>query len=618
MAKGRAVEDEAFDPTKVAGDTPAKRKSRARASAKKPKADDPIGWAPRSQGAADRAQEDQPHDIDPGADDGSDPALLADEYDHRPGHVETVDWELAAECAGLDQNDRDNGRRLILWYGPDLCYVSGMGWLTWRGTHWQRDEGELDARRMAQLLVDKIKLEPFHIHHTPAQGRLVAAALKARKLPAGNRSQAEKDMIAKADKVIAQLGSKRAARRKFAVSSGNSGKTAAMLQQAASFKAIDQNLLDADHMKFNVRNGTLVFSRGLDPERPEGSERTSGLFEFVEPQARADMLTKIAEVDYAPLATCPQWQAFLDRMMPDRTMQIFLQVFHAYAMLIGGNGAQKIAYHYGLGGNGKSALLETLGGLAGSYRTTVSPDTITGDGQRQGQQASPDIARLFNTRFVTVEELPKGVPLREDLVKAMSGGGKMAARFLQKEVFEFVPIFTAVLSGNTKPSITGADRGIWRRVFLIHWKVTMEENDPARIEFKDLMKRFEAERPGILNWLIDGAILYLTRGLMHFVPPEVTAFTEEYRKERDNIEVFTTSMITTKPGNRIQAGHLFKRYQGWCEANGLTAAKQRTFGDRLSELGFKKDIGRYYEYLDIGVRAMPVTDSDPGWQPADD
>lgn len=606
MAKGKAVDDEPFDPSKIAGDKPSKRKSRAKAKHESvPPTDDekPAG--------ADPAIDD---DIAEDANAHAHP----EEFETRPPDVVEAEWELAKHCADFDQNDSGNGQRLIVWYGANLCYVSGMGWLTWRGSHWQRDEGELDARRLAQLLVDKIKLEAFHIEPSPAQQKLLAAADALKDKPEDELSAAQKGLLGRAEKVRAQLSQKRGKRRNFAVTSGNAGKTAAMLQQAASFKAIDQNLLDSDHYLFNVRNGTLHFSRVADPEQDlDGADvvpRRIGHFNL-RPHDRADMLTKMAEVEFDPQAACPQWQAFLDRMMPDKRMQMFLKVFHAYAMLIGGNGAQKIAYHYGLGGNGKSALLETLGGLAGTYRTTVSPDTITGDGQRQGQQASPDIARLFNTRFVTVEELPKGVPLREDLVKAMSGGGKMAARFLQKEVFEFVPIFTAVLSGNTKPSITGSDRGIWRRVFIIEWKVTMAEDDPQRIEFTDLIKRFEAERSGILNWLIDGAMLYLTHGLMHFVPPQVTAFTEEYRKERDNVSVFCESMLVPKPGNRIQAGHLFKRYTDWCEANGMVSAKQRTFGDRLSELGFKKETGRIYEYLDITVRSAPAAEGDPGWSP---
>jgi hypothetical protein len=97
-------------------------------------------------------------------DDGRpDPAWEAEDSSNERGHdlgALTVDeLDNLRVCADLDQNDRDNGRRLIIWYGPDLAYVSGMGWLLFRGTHWERDEGDLAVRLKAQDLVDWIKRE---------------------------------------------------------------------------------------------------------------------------------------------------------------------------------------------------------------------------------------------------------------------------------------------------------------------------------------------------------------------------------------------------------------------------------------------------------------------------
>lgn len=607
MAKGEAVTAEPFDPSKVAGDTPAAQKRR---TPRKPRA---------KAAAAEPPDTGDRHDSDAEAPNWTEEELADVADDTRPPELVAVEAAIARLCSGYDQNDAGNAQRLIAWFGPNLCYVSGMGWLTWRGTHWQRDEGELEARRLCQLLVEKIKLEPVHIIATPAQQRLLDAAAHAMKVEFDDRTPAQHDLIGRAAALRKELNSRRSKRRNFAVSSGNSGRTTAMLAQAASFKAFDQKKLDANHMLFNVLNGTLVFSRIDDPEQDtEGADVVPRKIGHVDirPHDREDMLTKIADVEYAPEATCPEFQKFLDRMMPDDKMQTWLKVSLAYSLLIGGNGAQKLFYHYGLGANGKSALLETIGALAGTYRTTVSPETITGDGQqRQGQQANPDIARLFNTRFVVVEELPKNVPLKENLVKAMSGGSPLTARFLQKEFFEFTPIFTAVLSGNTKPAITGSDKGIWRRVSIIHWKVSIGEKDPSRVEFPELMRRFAAERSGILNWLIEGAMLYLGSSLMAFEPEEARAFTEDYRMERDNIEVFASSMIVPHPGHNIQAGKLFERYQQWCAANGLVAAKQRTFGERLGELGYAKKTGRVYEYTDITLRALPAADDDPGWAP---
>ncbi len=115
------------------------------------------------------------------------------------------------------------------------------------------------------------------------------------------------------------------------------------------------------------------------------------------------------------------------------------------------------------------------------------------------------------TRLVTIEELPRGAQLKEGLIKALTGGTRMVARFLQKEIFEFDPIFTAILSGNDMPTVSGTDYGIWRRLLIVHWAVTIAEAD--RIPFGELMKKLDAERSGILNWLVAGALLYLNDGL---------------------------------------------------------------------------------------------------------
>nr|WP_281389609.1 phage/plasmid primase, P4 family [Pelagibacterium limicola] len=529
-----------------------------------------------------------------------------------------VDWTRVKRCAEYDQNDRDNARRLIEWFGDDLAYVSGMGWLTWRGTHWERDEGDLKARFLAQEVVDKIKLEAFYLKLDRRKQSIVDEAKAYQKIIPAERSPEQEAVISRSTKILSGLYQTRSKRKTFAISSGNAGKTRAMLDQAASLKAIDQNLLDANHMLFNVRNGTLVFSKVEHDESDPDDPRYIARVEF-RPHDRADMVTKRAEVDYDPDADCPFFkEQFLAKVQPDKAMQLFLQVFQAYSMLIGRNDEQKLAFHYGTGANGKSAFIEIFGRIAGTYRTVVSPETITGDGQRQGQQASPDIARLFNTRFVTVEELPKNAPLKEDLIKAVSGGTKMTARFLMQNIFEFEPIFTASLTGNTKPSIAGSDYGIWRRVLLVLWGVTIPEEE--RMAPSELNDRLDAERSGILNWMIEGIKLYMVEGLTPYIPPEVTAFTEDYRHERDNVSVFAESCLKPAPNQTVPAGVLYTVYCKWAEKNGLTAAKQRSFGDRLGELGYKKDRGRTYTYLDVYLdyeamqdgAAPPPDPGDPG------
>ncbi len=548
-----------------------------------------------------------------------------DQLDAPQGLAE-AEREIARFCALLDQNDRDNGRRLIAWFGHGLCYVTGLGWLVWRGTHWQRDEADLEVRYLAQTIVDKIKIEAFEIEASEGEKGVFRAfdkLLDSKKEE--DWSAADKGLKTKVEAIRKKLSEKRSKRKNWAVTSGNANKTSAMLTQAQSLKSTAIERLDADAMLFNCHNATLRFRRELDPERPEGSERWVGEVDVLEHE-RDHMITKLAEVDYDPDATCPYFlDTFLSKVMPVERDRIYLQVITAYALLIAGNDAQRMVYHYGRGANGKSAFIELIGRLAGSYRSIASPETVTGEGQRQGQQANPDIARLHNTRLVTIEELPKHMPLREELVKALTGGTKILARFLNKDFFEFMPVFVPVLSGNSKPAINGADYGIWRRLLPVLWGVTIPEEE--RVAPSLLAERLDAERSGILNWLIDGLKLYLKHGLDPFIPPNVHEFWQDYREERDNVGVFLEVALVPEEGGQVKAGAIYKAYTDWCEVNALRPASQRSFGDSLGERGLKKKRGNYVMYLDVrlvptaskyteGVPTAPRTPSDdPGWQP---
>jgi len=539
------------------------------------------------------------------------------------------DLVIARECAPLDQNDRDNARRMLRWFGQDLAYVPGMGWLVWRENHWKRDESDLYARFLAQELVDRIKLECLMIEPTGGQKQLLAAAEHAAKKDPEKLTPADMGLIKRAQELRDQMRAKKVARRKFAVSSGNAGKTEAMLKQAASLKTVPPDRLDANRMVFNCRNATLRFDRLPDPEQDidasDVEQRFVGHWEAT-PHERADMITKCADVVYDPEATCPHFLEALELTQPDAKMRLFLQVFHAYALLVGGNDEQKLIFHYGTGANGKTAFIEAIGRMADAYRAVVSPDTITGDAQRDGSKANSDIARLVGARFVTIEELPRGVGLKENLIKALTGGTRMTARFLQKEIFEFDPDFTAVMSGNDMPTVSGTDYGIWRRLLIVKWGVTIPPE--KRIAPGILNQRFNAERPGILNWLIDGLMLYLKHGLDTFIPKEVVDFTEEYREERDPVGSFASQCIAPSEGTTVRARDMQNAYASWCEANGLKPWNTTALGNRLTALGYRKFKNQLVYYSDIKLVNVPSKfdpnegpperpAADPGWQPGD-
>jgi putative DNA primase/helicase len=173
----------------------------------------------------------------------------------------------------------------------------------------------------------------------------------------------------------------------------------------------------------------------------------------------------------------------------------------------------------------------------------------------------------------------------------------MTARFLYGEYFEFKPTFKIFMGTNHKPVIKGTDHGIWRRIRLIPFTTKIEDDD----QDKQLDDKLLHERSGILNWLIEGALMWQKEGLK---PPNIIInATNEYRCEMDVIGNFIKERCEQKPGLEIRARELFKCYQDWCEENNEHAVSERFLGLRLKELGFEQrrcNDGRYWQ--NIGVR----------------
>ena len=153
---------------------------------------------------------------------------------------------------------------------------------------------------------------------------------------------------------------------------------------------------------------------------------------------------------------------------------------------------------HGVGRNGKSTLLETLREVLGDYATVAPTELLLV--RRAARASRTTWPGCKGARFVTAAETDEGRRLAEGVVKAMTGGDTITARFLHAEFFDFRPQFKLWLSTNHKPVIRGTDAGIWDRIRLIPFTVRIpdEEVDP------DLPAKLRAEAPGILNWLLAG------------------------------------------------------------------------------------------------------------------
>jgi putative DNA primase/helicase len=298
--------------------------------------------------------------------------------------------------------------------------------------------------------------------------------------------------------------------------------------------------LDADPWLLNVLNGTIDLRTGE-----------------LRPHNKADLITKVAPIEYDPGARSSVWTDFLDRITRgDAELQAFLQRL-AGASLAGVAPDEIFVLLVGGTATGKSTFLEATKAAMGEYAVTADVDTFLRriqDGPRN------DIARLVGARLVTCSEAPPGRALDERLVKQLTGGDKMSARFLYREFFEFLPQFTPWMATNHRPTVRDDDDAIWRRLIEVPFTVEIpeDERDPA---VKAFLRNPSKGGPAVLAWTVDGCVAWQREGLRR--PQCVREATAAYRGEMSAVSDFLEECCELAADSWTAAKAITQAHQGW-------------------------------------------------------
>ena len=425
--------------------------------------------------------------------------------------------------------DLGNAERLLDLYEHRLRYCGELGgWQTFDGKRWRRDNLS-EAVRLAGESARAIRKEP------------VAGASKEER----ETNRKRKDG--------------------WAVRSESTGRIKAALEQALALEGFATRADDYDThpLLLCVDNGLLNLES----------------FEL-QPHDRSKLITRLSPVEYQAKATAPIWEAFLERVLPDPELRAFAQRI-AGLCLTGDRSAQAFFLLIGKGANGKSVFTETLLSLTGEYGAALASSSLL---VKRDSAIPNDIARLRGARLVTAAESGEGKRLDETLVKQLTGGDRMSARFMRGEWFEFEFEGCLLLSTNHAPRITGTDAGIWRRVMVLPFEVTI----PPEEQDKRLPVKLLEELPGILLWAIEGYRDYVAGGRQLNPPKAVEKANAAYRESEDPLGDFLSECVVS-PNSTVGLGELYTAYTEWASASGERADRKTDFGKALVSRGFTKD-----------------------------
>ena len=203
---------------------------------------------------------------------------------------------------------------------------------------------------------------------------------------------------------------------------------------------------------------------------------------------------------------------------------------------------------------------------------------------KKTSEKTNDLARLKGMRLVTTSEVEQGKMFSESLIKSVTGEDSLTARFLYGEYFSFKPTFKLFMATNHKPKIRGGDNGIWRRIKLIPFTVTI----PPEQRDKHLTEKLIAENSGILNWLIKGYSMWKKEGLGE--PDAIREANEEYRMDMDVVGTFVNDCFELDASLKFKLPTklLYDTYVKWCIKNNERALSQKWLSLRMQEKGFKR------------------------------
>lgn len=563
----------------------------------------PADRRPQPAGPVERGEEPARGDDAGRGGDEAEPASDA----HGGGHDDgpPINWDDVAWCAGLDQSDTDNARRLKRHFGRDILVRKQSGgrepiYVTWVGTHWDDETGRHAATRIGQQLGRLIKAEAQVLRKpTEAEKQVIDAAAEVFKKDAKEFTGADKAVIASAEKVQGRIAARADARRKFGVSSKNGDRINKALAMLAPHVLIEPEAFNADPLRLATPTQTLIFHREIDPECPDPSAtRYTARLEVIEGHRREDLITRAVPFSYDPAAKCPRFEAFLERFQP--VPEVRRYVLKSFGLGLIGLTEQVLVFHYGEGANGKSVCLEVIGRVLGNLASQLPAAAVASADDGGDLKASPEIARLYGKRFVRIGEIKEGAPLHEDFVKRITGSESFPARNLFEGFFDFKPEFIAHMTGNGYPKVSGTDNGMWRRPAVVKWPVVLAKHEQRN--FENVVAEFMEEAPGILRLLTEGALLYLVEGLVK--PPEVMTETDAFRNEMDSVSEFARAAIkiTDNDWDVVKAGELYKHYELWAESSGLRPVTQARFGRDIKKVPgivFESDRIRAYRRVQL-------------------
>lgn len=322
-----------------------------------------------------------------------------------------------------------------------------------------------------------------------------------------------------------------------------------------------------DEVKINLKNGTFVISKDKQELRD---------FD------KRDFFKYQLPFEYNSKATCDDFKAFLNEVLPEKESQMILAEYLGY-IFTQNLKLEKCLILEGEGSNGKSVIFEIVQALLGEHNTCSY--TISNLCNENGYFR----AQLGNYLLNYSSELG-GKNINPDLFKKLISNEPIDARSPYGHPFIIRNYGKFMFNTNKFPNNIEFTHAYLRRFIILNFEVII----PDEKQDKHLAKKIiSKELSGIFNWVLEG-LGRLLKQQQFTESPKAKELLEEMRFESDSVAQFIEAkkyVPSVSDNDRVLLKDFREEYNAYCCIKKLIPVRRKEFSTRIKSLKFEIEKG---------------------------
>ena len=280
--------------------------------------------------------------------------------------------------------------------------------------------------------------------------------------------------------------------------------------------------------------------------------------------------------DYDSAADCPQWKRFMKELFFEEDIPV-VQEYLGYCLLPN-TLAQTSLFITGEGGEGKSRITIMMEHVLGANSVVI--------GDFKGLQDRFSLSSLDNQMLFIDDDISMdALDDTSNFKKIVTAETMLEVEQKGKPKYK-TKLYSKILCCGNGAVTSKFDRsdGFYRRLLICKVK-PIKKGRPID---RTLSEKLKEETPGVINWLLEGALRVINNGFVITPSHRMNDQLKELRDNSDTIGLFLNDnqyiTYTMDEEDKVSVKQLYDAYETWCQDNSYICIHKNTFGKTVRKI----------------------------------